>query len=127
AVWRAAGGAVRDDGQAVARDAARVAARENRRPFAVLEQEPRDVAHRRRFAAAAHAQAADADDGAAEPPAPPGRMRVPAAPPCRCRSVCGAQYVDQCTRRKGRTTAPPPAGGSSSAVTARGLIFGPRV
>ena len=59
-----------------------------------------------------------------------GIARVPLAPPRGRRAVGRAQRLDQCTSRKGRTTArprPPTASGSSSAMTASVFVFAPRL
>src|SRR6266508_3374194 len=91
---------------------------EDCRTLSALDEQTRDVGHHRRLTAAPDAQIADAHDGPREAAAPRSVLGVPAAAPCRRRAIGRAQYPDQCTRRKGRTTAPLPAGGSTSPMTA---------
>ena len=120
--------AVGDDRDAVARDAPRVAVREDGGPLAAVLQHARQIVDHRRLAAAADAQVADADDGAGQTFLPRGIARVPRPPPRGGRAVHRAEGSDQCTRRKGRTRLSPwpSPGGSSSPMTSSVLVFAPR-
>ena len=85
--------AVGDDRDAVARRSARVAARQYRRPLAVLEQQPRDVLDDRRLAAAADAKISDTDDRTFQLATALRMLCVPLATPCGSRAVERAERV----------------------------------
>ena len=108
-----------------------VAAGEDRRTLAALEQQPRDVARRPASCRCRRREVADADDRARQPPPPRRVARVPPPPPrpptAPYIELSDAESMDQAEGTDARRRRLAPAGGSSSAMTASVLSLAPRL
>ncbi len=96
---------VRHDGDTVVRRRPAVAARQHRRTFTLLDEEPGNRRDDRRLAAAADAEVADAHDRLAQPSATRRVAAVPSATPRGGRAVEQARWVQSVNQSEGTNDA----------------------